>query len=86
MAGAFLVTLAENVDFVLTLGLRTALQILTGKLLDASERVQNIIRDFKYYAMADGLKEVLRSAMKPCREPKPPQSQHWMAIVGSNLQ
>jgi hypothetical protein len=58
----------------LTLGLRVRLQILTRKLLDASQRVQNIIKDFKYYAIADGLKEVLSSAAKPWREPKPPPS------------
>lgn len=58
----------------LTLGLQTKLQILTRKLLDASQRVQNIIKDFKYYAIADGLKEVLSSTTKPWREPKPPPS------------
>lgn len=62
----------------LKLGLRTKLQILTRKLLDASKRVGNIIKDFKYYAIADGLKEMLSSATKPWREPKPPPSKQMI--------
>jgi len=56
------------------LGLQTALQILARKLLSTSQRVGNIIKDFKYYALADGLKEVLRCTMKPWREPARPHS------------
>jgi len=68
-----LVTACAN--FVsLTLGLRTKLTILTRKLLDASERVAGVIKNFKYYAIADGLKQILSSSMKPWHQPKPPPS------------
>ena len=55
-------------------GLRTKLQILARKLLDASQRVGGIIKTFKYYALADGLKAILESSSAPWREPKPPPS------------
>lgn len=58
----------------LTLGLRARLEILTRKLLDASQRVGNIIKDFRYYAIADGLKEILSASTKPWQEPKPAPS------------
>ncbi len=41
-----------------------------------SERVRNTIKDFKYYAIADGLRAVLALTMEPWREPKPPLSHH----------
>ena len=41
------------------LGLRARLEILARKLLDASRPVGNIIKNFKYYALADGLRNVL---------------------------
>ena len=63
----------------LTLGLQAKLQILTRKLLDASQRVGNIIKNFKYYAIADGLKNILRSAADPWHQPNPPPS-HQMTI------
>nr|HDM59089.1 hypothetical protein [Bacillota bacterium] len=55
-------------------GLRTKLQILARKLLDASQRVGNIIKNFKYYALTDGLKAILQSSSAPWRERKPPPS------------
>jgi hypothetical protein len=58
------------------LGLRAKLEILTRKLLCASQRVGNIIKNFKYYALADGLKRVLNYMKEPHQqpEPKPPPS------------
>ena len=64
----------------LQLGLRAKLQIFMRKLLCASQRVGNIIKNFKYYAIADGLKETLRSSANPWREPNPPPS-HQMTIL-----
>ena len=63
----------------LKLGMQAKLQILTRKLLDASLRIGNIIKNFKYYAIADGLRKILRSAADPWREPNPPPS-HQMTI------
>jgi len=46
-------------------------------------------KDFKCYAIADGLKEVLSSTTKPWREPKPPPSHQttilFAAIEGGSL-
>jgi len=63
----------------LKLGLQAKLKILTRKLLDASQRVGNIIKNFRYYAIADGLRKILRSAANPWHEPNPPPS-HQMTI------
>ena len=41
------------------LGLRAKLEILARKLLDASQRVGNIIKNFRYHALADGVRNVL---------------------------
>jgi DDE family transposase len=64
----------------LKLGLQAKLQILTKKLFSASQRVGNIIKNFRYYAIADGQREILRSSANPWREPKPPPS-HQMTIL-----
>ncbi|MCD6327602.1 transposase, partial [bacterium] len=64
----------------LQLGLQAKLQILTRKLFCTSQRVGDIIKNFRYYAIADGLKETLRSSANPWREPKPPSS-HQMTIL-----
>ncbi|MCD6326763.1 hypothetical protein J7M28_04310, partial [bacterium] len=64
----------------LQLGLQAKLQIFMRKLLCDSQRVGDIIKNFRYYAIADGLKETLRSSANPWREPNPPPS-HQMTIL-----
>ena len=53
------------------LGLRAKLEILVWKLLRASQRVGNIIKNFKYDALADGLKNVLNYMNQPYHQPQP---------------
>jgi len=55
-------------------GLKPTLRILANKLLHASHRVGDFIKDFRCYALADGLKALLALTNKPWREPTPPPS------------
>lgn len=56
------------------IGLKAKLEIMARRLLYESKRVAGLIKDFRYYALADGLKEVLRLSTSPWREPAPPPS------------
>ena len=58
------------------LGVGTKLQIPVRRLLDASQRVGNIVKNFKYCALADELKKALNYMKEAYQQPelKPPPS------------